>query len=76
MERQHGSSEKARTQSRREKERWQKEQSRPQRIGAQGRSHTRPEQGGESGGAEEAQIARFDPNQTEKPAKSPAFLLL
>jgi hypothetical protein len=58
VERQHGSSEEARTQIRREEERWQKEQSRPQRVGAQGRSHPREEQGGESGGAEEAQIAR------------------
>jgi hypothetical protein len=75
VERQHGSSEEARTQIRREEERWQKEQSRPQRIGAQGRSHARAEQGGESGGAEEAQVDRFAQDSTEKPAMSPAFLL-
>jgi hypothetical protein len=75
VERHHGSSEETGTQSRREKGRRQKEQGRPQRIGPEGRSHTRAEQGGEGGGAEEAQVARFDPNQTEKPARSPAFLL-
>ena len=67
MERQHGSSE--------EEERWEKEQSRPQRIGEEGRSDTCTEQGGTRGGAEEAQIDRFDLNETEKPAMSPAFLL-
>jgi hypothetical protein len=67
VERQHGSSE--------EEERWQTEQSCPQRIGAQGSSHARAEQGGARRGAEETQIARFDPNETEKPAISPAFLL-
>jgi hypothetical protein len=51
VERQHGSSEEAPTQIRREKERWQKEQSRPQRICAQGRSHARAEQGSQGGGA-------------------------
>jgi hypothetical protein len=45
VERHHGSSE--------EEERWQKEQSRPQRIGEKGRSDTRTEQGGTRGGAEE-----------------------
>jgi hypothetical protein len=45
VERQYGSSE--------EEERWQTEQSRPQRIGAQGSSHAREEQGGARGGAEE-----------------------
>lgn len=74
VERHHGSSEEARTQIRREEERWQKEQSRSQRVGAQGRSHPRAEQGGEGGGTEEAQVARFDRNKTEKPALSPAFL--
>jgi len=68
VERQHGSSE--------EEERWEKEQSRPQRIGEKGRSHARAEQGGESGGAEEAQVSRFAQNATEKPAISPAFLLV
>jgi hypothetical protein len=54
VERQHGSSEEARTQIRREEERWQKEQSRPERIGAQGRSYAQAEQGSPGGGAEEA----------------------
>jgi hypothetical protein len=45
VERHHGSSE--------EEERWQTEQSRPQRIGEKGRSDTCAEQGGEGGGAEE-----------------------
>ena len=75
MERQHGSSEEARTQIRREEERWQKEQSRPQRIGEEGSSHACAEQGGEGGGTEETQIGCSWPNETEKPAKSPAFLL-
>jgi hypothetical protein len=77
VERQHGSSEETRTQSRRKEGRsnTRPQQGRPQRFGAEGSSHTRAEQGGESGGAEEAPVARFDPNQTEKPAKSPAFLL-
>jgi hypothetical protein len=66
VERQHGSSEEAR---------WQKEQSRPKRIGEKGRSDTCAEQGGTRGGAEEASVGRFDPNETEKPAMSPAFLL-
>ncbi len=66
MERQYGSSEEAR---------WQKEQSRPKRIGEEGRADTCAQQGGTRGGAEEAQIDRFDPNETEKPATSPAFLL-
>ena len=67
MERHHGSSE--------EEERWQTEQSRPQRIGEKGRSDTRAEQGGEGGGAEETQVASFAQSETEKPATSPAFLL-
>lgn len=75
MERQYGSSEKTRTQGRREKGRREKERCRTQRIGTQGRAHARTEQGGEGGGAEEAQVARFGQNQTEKPASSPAFLL-
>jgi hypothetical protein len=54
VERQHGSSE--------EEERWQTEQSRPQRIGEKGSSHTCAEQGGSRGGAEEAQIGRFEQN--------------
>ena len=67
MERQHGSE---------EEERWQKEQGRPQRLGAEGSSHTRAEQGGESGSTEETQIIRLKANETEKPALSPAFLHL
>jgi hypothetical protein len=74
VERQHGSSEEARTQIRREEERWQKEQGRSQRVGAQGRPDARAEQGGEVGGSEEAPVARFDQQETEKPATSPAFL--
>jgi hypothetical protein len=74
VERQHGSSEEARTQIRRKEERWQQEQSRSQRVGTQGCSDARAEQGGEVGGSQEAQIARFDLKETEKPAKSPAFL--
>jgi hypothetical protein len=54
VERQHGSSEEARTQIRREEGRWQKEQGRPQRIGAQGSSDARAKQGGARSGAEEA----------------------
>jgi hypothetical protein len=52
VERQHGSSEEA--QIRREEERWQKEQSRPKRIGKERRSYTCAQQGGARGGAEEA----------------------
>jgi hypothetical protein len=54
VERQYGSSE--------EEERWQTEQSRPQRIGEKGSSHTRSEQGGARSGAEETQIGRFEQN--------------
>jgi hypothetical protein len=76
VERQHGSSEETRTQIRREEGRWQKEQSRPQRIGEEGSSHTCAEQGGARGGAEETQIGCLEENETEKPALSPAFLHL
>jgi hypothetical protein len=75
VERQHGSSEETRTQIRREEERWQKEQSRAQRIGEEGSSHTCAEQGGACRGPEETEIGCFKPNETEKPAMSPAFLL-
>ncbi len=74
MERQHGSSEETRTQIRREEGRWEKEQSRPQRIGEEGSSHTCAEQGGARGGTEETQIGCLEENETEKPALSPAFL--
>jgi hypothetical protein len=47
VERQHGSSE----ETRREEERWQKEQGRSQRIGEEGSSHACAEQGGEGGSA-------------------------
>jgi hypothetical protein len=71
VERQHGSSE----ETRREEERWQKEQGRPQRIGEDGSPHTCAEQGGAQGRAE-AQVGRYDPKETKKPALSPAFLHL
>jgi hypothetical protein len=75
VERQHGSSEEARTQERRQERRAGPEQGGPQRIGEKGRSHACAEQGGAQGRAE-AQVGRYDPNETEKPALSPAFLHL
>jgi hypothetical protein len=74
VERQHGSSEEAWTQVRCEEGRWQKEQGGPQRVGAQGRTHARAEQGSARRGAEKAQVADLGERLTEKPAPTPAFL--
>jgi len=63
VERQHGSSE-------------EKEQSGPQRIGAQGRSHARAEQGSPQGspqGGPQAQVARFEAKQNGKAGVSAGF---
>jgi hypothetical protein len=65
VERQHGSSEKEGPS--------QRKQGGPQRFGAQGSAHARPQEGSSQGRAQ-AQVARFKPSKTEKPADSPAFL--
>jgi hypothetical protein len=64
VERQHGSSE--------EEGAAQRKQGGPQRIGSQGRSHTRAEQGSPQGRAQ-AQVARFESDETEKPARAGFF---
>jgi hypothetical protein len=65
VERQHGSSEKEGPS--------QRKQGGPQRFGAQGSAYARPQEGRSQGRAQ-AQVARFKPSKTEKPADTPAFL--
>jgi hypothetical protein len=65
VERQHGSSEKESPA--------QGKQSGPQRFSAQGSAHARAEEGSPQGRAQ-AQVARLETINTEKPAISPAFL--
>jgi hypothetical protein len=51
----------------------QRKQGGPQRFGAQGSAYARPQEGRSQGRAQ-AQVARFKPSKTEKPADMPAFL--